>query len=359
MVVSGCGVYFELVDGWCILDMSSLVECSNFGYQYLVVVQVICEQVEQLCFVIVVWGVELCKVLVEVLLEKFGFVGGWVFFILVGVDVNENVVKFVCLVSGLLCGCIVVCECFYYGVSYVGMVLFGDVCISDQVDVEVFGVFCVLVFYVYCCLFGSIDGDSCGCFVVFVVGEVIDYVGVDIVVVVLMELNVGINGIIVLDSYWFVLCVVICECDVLLIVDEVMSGFGCCGEWFVWQCYDEVGCFDLMMLVKGFIGVYLLLGVVVLLVEVYVCFVDWMFYIGFIYCGYLLVCVVGFVVVCVYEDEQLIECLCWFGVVMFDEFCVMQVCYLVIGDVCGGYGLFVVIELVVDCVSCVLLVFWL
>ena len=50
-----------------------------------------------------------------------------------------------------------------------------------------------------------------------------------------------------------------------LIADEVMSGFGRCGEWFAWQRHGEAGRPDLMTLAKGLTGAHLPLGAVVAL----------------------------------------------------------------------------------------------
>ena len=56
------------------------------------------------------------------------------------------------------------------------------------------------------------------------------------------------------DNYWPALRRVTRERDVYLIADEVMSGFGRCGEWFAWQRYGEDGRPDLMTLAKGLTG---------------------------------------------------------------------------------------------------------
>ena len=56
--------------------------------------------------------------------------------------------------------------------------------------------------------------------------------------------------------------------NVYLIADEVMSGFGRCGEWFAWQRYGEEGRPDLMTLAKGLTGAHLPLGAVVVSAEV-------------------------------------------------------------------------------------------
>jgi adenosylmethionine-8-amino-7-oxononanoate aminotransferase len=49
---------------------------------------------------------------------------------------------------------------------------------------------------------------------------------------------------------------------VYLIADEVMSGFGRCGEWFAWQAHGEAGRPDLMTLAKGLTGAHIPLGAV-------------------------------------------------------------------------------------------------
>lgn len=347
-VVSGCGAHLELADGRRILDMSSLAECSNLGHQHPAVVQAIREQAEQLCFVTAAWGAEPRKALAEALLEKSGFAGGRVFFTLAGADANENAVKFARLARGLPRGRIVSRERSYHGASYAGMALSGDARTSDQVDAEAFGVIRVPAPYAYRCPFGSTDDDRCGSLAADAVGEAIDRAGADTVAAVLMEPNAGTNGIVAPDSYWPALRATTRKRDVLLIADEVMSGFGRCGEWFAWQRHGEAGRPDLMTLAKGLTGAHLPLGAVVLSAEVYARLADRMLYTGLTYCGHPLACAAGLAAVRAYEDEQLIDRSRRLGAAMFDELKAMQSRHPVIGDVRGGHGLFAVIELVAD-----------
>ena len=83
-----------------------------------------------------------------------------------------------------------------------------------------------------------------------------------------MEPNAGTNGIVAPDGYWPRLREETRERGVYLIADEVMSGFGRCGEWFAWQRHGEAGRPDLMTLAKGLTGAHLPLGAVVLSAEV-------------------------------------------------------------------------------------------
>nr|WP_026107331.1 aminotransferase class III-fold pyridoxal phosphate-dependent enzyme [Dyella ginsengisoli] len=347
-VVSGRGAHLELADGRRVLDMSSLAECSNLGHQHPAVMQAIREQAEQLCFVTAAWGAEPRKALAEALLEKSGFAGGRVFFTLAGADANENAVKFARLARNLPRGKILARERSYHGASYAGMALSGDARTSDQVDAEAFGVIRVPAPYAYRCPFGSTDDDSCGRLAADAVGEAIDRAGADTVAAVLMEPNAGTNGIVAPDSYWPALRAATRERDVLLIADEVMSGFGRCGEWFAWQRHGEAGRPDLMTLAKGLTGAHLPLGAVVLSAEVYARLADRMLYTGLTYCGHPLACAAGLAAVRAYEDEQLIERSRRLGATMFAELEAMQARLPVIGDVRGGHGLFAVIELVAD-----------
>jgi hydroxymethylbilane synthase len=95
------------------------------------------------------------------------------------------------------------------------------------------------------------------------VGELIDAHAADGVAAVLMEPNAGTNGIVAPPAYWPALRGVTREKGAYLIADEVMSGFGRCGEWFAWQRYGEEGRPDLMTLAKGLTGAHLPLGAVV------------------------------------------------------------------------------------------------
>lgn len=347
-VVSGRGAYLELADGRCILDMSSLAECSNLGHQHPAVVQAIREQAEQLCFVTAAWGAEPRAALAEALLEKSGFAGGRVFFTLAGADANENAVKFARMARGLPRGRIVARERSYHGAGYAGMALSGDARTQSQVDAAAFGVIRVPAPYAYRCPFGSTDDNDCGRLAAEAVGEAIDHAGADTVAAVLMEPNAGTNGIVAPDSYWRALRAATRERGVPLIADEVMSGFGRCGEWFAWQRHGEAGRPDLMTLAKGLTGAHLPLGAVVLSAEIYARLADQMLYTGLTYCGHPLACAAGLAAVRAYEDEQLIERSRRLGAAMFAGLKAMQARHPVIGDVRGGHGLFAVIELVAD-----------
>ena len=80
------------------------------------------------------------------------------------------------------------------------------------------------------------------------------------VAAVLMEPNAGTNGIVAAANFWPALREATRQLGVYLIADEVMSGFGRCGEWFAWQPHGEAGRPDLMTLAKGLTGAHIPLG---------------------------------------------------------------------------------------------------
>lgn len=347
-VVGGNGAYIELADGRRILDMSSLAECCNLGHQHPALVAAIRKQAEQMCFVTAAWGAAPREALARAILEKSGFAGGRVFFTLGGADANENAVKFARMSRDLPHGIVVARDRSYHGATHAAMALSGDARVSNLVDAHAFDVLHVAPPYAYRCPFGSMDPASCGRLAAATVGNAIDEAGRANVAAVIMEVDAGTNGIIAPDSYWPALRAATHERNVWLIADEVMSGFGRCGEWFAWQRYGETGRPDLMTLAKGLTGAHLPLGAVVLSAEVYGQLADRMLFTGLTYCGHPLSCAAGLAAVQAYEDERLIERSRRLGGSLLDSLRAMQTRHPTIGDVRGGHGLFAVIELVAD-----------
>jgi taurine--2-oxoglutarate transaminase len=163
-----------------------------------------------------------------------------------------------------------------------------------------------------------------------------------------MEPDAGTNGIVAPDSYWPALRRATAERGVYLIADEVMSGFGRCGEWFAWQRYGEDGRPDLMTLAKGLTGAALPLGAVVLSRAVAAKLEHEMLYTGLTYCGHPLSCAAGVAALAAYEEEQLIGRSRAMGPKLLSDLKQLQARHPVIGDVRGGHGLFAVVELVAD-----------
>ena len=347
-VVGGEGARFHTGDGRSLLDFSSQSECCNLGHQHPAVVAAIRAQADRLCYIANAWGAEPRARLAELLLEKSGFEGGRVFFTLGGADANEHAVKFARQATGRPRGIIVTRDRSYHGASYATMALSGDARTNAQAEPEQYGVVHALPPYAYRCPFASTSDDDCGRRAAAHIGELIERVGTEEISAVLMEPDSGTNGIIAPDTYWPALRDVTRSKGALLIADEVMSGFGRCGEWFAWQRYGEAGRPDLMTVAKGLTGAHLPLGAVVLSAAVAAKLEHEMLFTGLTYCGHPLSCAAGVAAVEAYENERLIERSRRLGAQMLAALRAMHARHAVIGDVRGGRGLFAVVELVAD-----------
>ena len=346
-IVGGAGAHFVDERGQRYLDMSSLAECMNLGHQHPAVIAAIREQATRLCFVTASWGAAPRAALAERLLELSGFAGGRVYFTLGGADANEHAVKFSRQAAAKPQGLIVTRQRSYHGASYAAMALSGDAR-TEQAAPADFGVLKVPPPYGYRCPFGTQTDAECGARAAEEVGAVIDRHGAGAVAAVLMEPNAGTNGIVAPSNYWPLLRATTRARGVHLIADEVMSGFGRCGEWFAWQLAGEAGRPELMTLAKGLTGAHLPLGAVVMSAPIAQALEHELLATGLTYCGHPLACAAGLAALGAYADERLIERSRRLGRVMFAQLNALKSRHPVIGDVRGGAGLFAVVELVRD-----------
>lgn len=344
-IVGGAGARFWDESGHTYLDMSSLAECMNLGHQHPRLIRAIQEQAQALCFVNSSWGAAPRRALAERLLELSGFEGGKVFFTLGGADANEHAVKFARQASGRPHGKIVARDRSYHGASYATMAWSGDSRTRSQGE-EAFSVLRVPPPYAYRCPYGTASDAECAARNIAHISAAIGQAGADNVAAVLMEPNAGTNGIVAPASFWPGLRAQTQQQGVYLIADEVMSGFGRCGEWFAWQAHGEAGRPDLMTLAKGLTGAHIPLGAVVVASHVAAKLEHAMLNTGLTYCGHPLACAAGVAAIEAYTDEDLIERSRVLGAAMLRRLRAMQDRHAVIGDVRGANGLFAIVELV-------------
>jgi taurine--2-oxoglutarate transaminase len=346
-IVGGAGARFWDDQGRTYLDMSSLAECVNLGHQHPKVVAAIRDQAARLCYITAAWGAEPRAELAQRLLELGGFTGGRVYFTLGGADANEHAVKFARQASARPHGTIITRSRSYHGATYAAGALSGDLRTSRQMDPAAFHVVHCPPPYAFRCPFGTTSDEACGRAAVQEVERLIqeDPHGVAAVV---METDAGTNGIVPPDNYWPLLREATRRQGVFLVADEVMSGFGRCGEWFAWQRYGEAGRPDLMTLAKGLTGGHLPLAAVVLSREAAAALENQMLYTGLTYCGHPLCCAAGLAALAAYEEEDLIRRSRVLGAELLRQLKAMQERHPSMGDVRGGRGLFAVVELVKD-----------
>lgn len=137
-------------------------------------------------------------------------------------------------------------------------------------------------------------------------------------------------------------------CDkhgILLIADEVMSGFGRTGKWFGVENHDVVP--DMIATAKGITSGYLPLGALIVSDKIAQQFDDKVLFLGLTYSAHPVCCAAGIEVLKIYEDDGLIENTVAMGNYIDSEIAKMKQKHPSIGD-WRNTGLLGCLELVKD-----------
>jgi taurine--2-oxoglutarate transaminase len=146
------------------------------------------------------------------------------------------------------------------------------------------------------------------------------------------------------EIYWNRLAEICKQYNILLIVDEVMSGFGRTGEWFGIDHYPNVQP-DIITVAKGITSGYVPLGAAIVSEAIAAYFDDHMLSAGLTYSAHPLAMAAGVANIEVYRSENLIENAREMGKVLRRGLTDLAEKHAVIGDIRGA-GLHHVIELV-------------
>ncbi len=198
--------------------------------------------------------------------------------------------------------------------------------------------------YCYRCMFGR-EYPSCDMQCVKYLEEVIQLEGgSDMVAGIICETITGANGVIIPPPEYYPMVREICDrYGMLLMLDEVMVGFGRTGEWFAIDHWDVVP--DLIAMAKGITSGYVPLGATIARKHIGDRFNNTMFSHGATYAGHALGCAAAIEVLKIYEQDNLIENAKVLGEYLLERALELKEKHPVIGDV-RGKGLFVGLELV-------------
>ena len=176
--------------------------------------------------------------------------------------------------------------------------------------------------------------------------DVIQFEGPHTIAGLILEPVTGTNGILVPpDGYLQGVREICARHGILLIADEVMSGFGRTGEWFAVNHWNVVP--DLITMAKGLTSAYVPLGAVGMRRAIAEHFADKVFYGGLTYNSHPLGCAAALATLDVYEDEDLIANARRLGGVMRKLLDDLQARHPKVGDT-RSIGLFGIVELVKD-----------
>jgi taurine--2-oxoglutarate transaminase len=176
--------------------------------------------------------------------------------------------------------------------------------------------------------------------------EVIMFEGAHTIAAFLLEPVVGANGILIPPDGYMQGVREICDRHgILLIADEVMSGFGRTGKWFAVEHWDVVP--DLITMGKGLTSSYVPLGAVAIRRQIADAFDSEPFFGGLTYHSHPLGCATALAVIDVYEQDGLIERSAQLGEVMRQHHQFLYDKHPSIGTH-RNIGLFGIMELVLD-----------
>ena len=174
--------------------------------------------------------------------------------------------------------------------------------------------------------------------------EIIQLEGPQTIAAFILETVTGTNGILVPpDGYLQGVRALCTKYGILMIADEVMSGFGRTGEWFAVDHWNVVP--DLICMAKGLTSSYVPLGAVGMRHHIAQHFQDKVFYGGLTYNSHPVGCAAALATIKVYEDDHLIENTRKMGVIMKQLHADLQGRHPSVGAV-RSIGLFGAIELV-------------
>jgi taurine---2-oxoglutarate transaminase len=342
------GVYFWDASGKRYLDFNSMTMCVNIGHGNERVINAIIEQAHQLPYAAPGMATKPRAVLGQLLstitpgsLDHFMFTLG-------GADANENAVKLARGYTGR--HKILTRYRSYHGASAGAMALTGDPRRLPWEPTLMPGVVHFLDPYRYRSTFHRTTPDiSEADFTQDYLNhleEIIRYEGPETIAAILLESVTGTNGIIIPPEGYLQGVRELCDrYHILMIADEVMSGFGRTGKWFAVDHWNVVP--DLMTMAKGLTSAYAPLGAVAMKPEIAAAYNDVTYQGGLTYTAHPISLAAAIANIQVMQDDHIVEHAYAMGPVLHRRLNDLGEQHPSVGDV-RSIGLFGVIELVRD-----------
>lgn len=335
------GIYFWDADGKRYMDFNSQLMCVNIGHGDERVINAVKAQMDKVCYVSPTTSTtavraELGRLLQEITpgnLTKAFFTNG-------GAEANENAIKIARWITGRQK--IITRYRSYHGATAGAITLTGDPR-RWAAEPGIPGVVRAMDPYHYRCRWCG-DKPACTMDCLGNIEDIIQFEGPQTVAAVLVETVVGTNGLIIPpDGYMQGLRELCTKHGILLICDEVMSGFGRTGEWFAVNHWNVVP--DIMTVAKGLTSAYVPLGATIVSDTIAQAFEDRPLYAGLTYNSHSVGCAAAVACIRVYQEDHLIENAKKLGEVLRVELHRLMDRHPSIGDV-RAIGLFSLVELV-------------
>ena len=334
------GRHFWDYDGKRYLDFASQLVNVSIGHQHPKIVAAIKEQADKLCTIGPPMASESRSALGRLLEEVTPGDLCMSFFTNGGAEANENAIKLARLYTGR--NKIVARYRSYHGATHGSVVLTGDPRRWPN-EPGMGGVVRMFDPYTYRCPAGH--PDPCPvCTGAPHLEEILEYEGPHTVAAVILETVTGTNGIIPPpDGYLRAIREVCDRHGILLILDEVMAGFGRTGRWFACENWDVVP--DILTVAKGLNSGYVPLGAMIISEPLKEWVRSRFFPGGLTYAGHPLACASAVASIEAFREEGVVENAAEVGAYLGGQLRGLQESHLSIGEI-RGLGCFWGIELV-------------
>ncbi len=343
------GVYFWDVDGKRYLDFNSMTMCVNIGHGDQRVIRAIQQQAAELPYAAPGMATK-PRALASQLVAEISPGGQLtkVLFTLGGADANENAIKIARAVTGrpkLLSR-----YRSYHGATAGAMAATGDPRRTAWEPLLMPGVVHFLDPYRYRSTFHRTnpdisEADFCQDYLNHL-EEIITYEGPHTIAAILLESVTGTNGVIVPPEGYLPGVRALCDkYGILLIADEVMSGFGRTGKWFAVDHWGVIP--DLMTMAKGLTSAYAPLGAVAMKPEIAAYFDHHVFESGLTYTAHPISLAAAIANIQVMQEDRLVERAAAMGPVLHRMLTELGENHPAVGEV-RSIGLFGILELVQD-----------
>jgi len=301
------GVYFWDVDGKRYLDFNAMTMCSNIGHGNKHVIKAIQDQAAALAYAGPKMATKpralLGKILSEITpgnLNRFLYTLG-------GADANENAVKIAKAYTGRYK--ILTRYRSYHGATHGAIALTGDPRRWQWEPAVMPGVVHFLDPYRYRSTFHrmnpEISEEEFAMDYINHLEEIITFEGPQTIAAILIETVTGTNGLIVPPKGYLKGIRELCDhYEIIMICDEVMSGFGRTGEWFAINHWDVIP--DMITMAKGLTSGYAPLGAVAMREEISEFFNYRVFEGGLTYNGHPLSLAAAIANIQVIQDEKIL-----------------------------------------------------
>jgi taurine---2-oxoglutarate transaminase len=332
------GVYFFTPDGKRYIDFNSQLMSVNAGHGDARIIDAIKRQAEKLSYANPFMAHEPRALLGKKLAELMPGDLNKVFFTLGGAEANENAIKLARTVTGR--HKILARYRSYHGATAGAMALTGDPRRWAN-DLGTSGVVHVLDPY-----HGPQRPVDSAEESLRYIEETIQLEGPNTIAAFFLETVTGTNGILIPPDGYLQGVRELCDrYGILMVCDEIMSGFGRCGEWFAVNHWNVVP--DIMTMAKGLTSSYVPLGAVAMRPKIAQHFEKNVFYGGLTYNSHPLACAAALGAIRAYEEDDMIGNARRMGEVMKRHHEVLRQKHPSVG-LTRSIGLFGILELVRD-----------